>query len=102
MQFESSKSSGHLAATKLIYSGPCFLTGVQVYSNGTNAATVTVYDASTAETIGKVMFKAIATGGATSNSFETMAWTFPVECENGIYVVLAGTTPGFVVEYIEA
>ncbi len=25
MQFESSKSSGHLAATKLIYSGPCFL-----------------------------------------------------------------------------
>ena len=101
MQFESSKSSGHLSATKLVYSGPCYLTGVAVASDGTNAATLIVYDASTAETIGKEMFRAVATGGATAGGYESRDWAFPVECQNGIYAVLSGTTPSYVVEYIE-
>jgi len=102
--FESSKSSGHKTASAVVCDEPCFITGVQLYSDATNAATLIIYDSATASTIGKVMFKAVANaeaGGGSGSTFETKDWTYPVECKNGIYAAISGTSAGYVVEYID-
>jgi len=99
--FESSKSSGLQTAAKVVCDNPCFLTGLQIYTNVTNAATITVYDSATASTIGKVLFKAIDNAVATSQGWGSRVWAFPVECKNGLYVTVSGTAAEYCVEYIE-
>ena len=96
---ETSISSGHLIANTVVCDNPCFLSGVQAYSNGTDAATLIIYDAGTASTIGKVLWKSALLTNATN--FIAHSWHRPVECKNGIYVVVSGTGCGFVVEYME-
>ena len=103
MRFSSAKSSGHLTANTIVYSGKCFLTGVQLFADATNAATLVVYDSGTASTSRKILFKGIANaegGGGTGSSYETKDWTYPIEADLGIYVVVSGTGCGFVAEYI--
>ena len=101
MQFESSKSSGLQTASKVVCDKKCFLTGLQIYTNVTNAVTVTVYDSATASTIGKVLFKGIDNAVATSPGWTSRVWTFPVECQNGLYVTVSGTNGEYCVEYID-
>jgi len=99
---ETSKSSGHLTASAVVCDRPCVLTGIQIYTNATNAATLVVYDSATASTIGKVLFKGIDNAVATSPGWTSRDWAFPVECKNGLYATISGTAAGFVVEYMEA
>jgi len=99
--FETSKSSGLQTAAKVICDNPCFLTGLQIYTNVTNAVTVIVYDSATASTIGKVLFKGIDNAVATSPGWSGKSWVFPVECKNGIYVTVSGTAGEYCIEYIE-
>ena len=76
---ETSKSSGLQTASKVICDNPCFLTGLQIYTNVTNAVTVIVYDSATASTVGKVLFKGIDNAVATSPGWSGKSWVFPVE-----------------------
>ena len=100
MGFDASESSGHQTAAKVVCSKPCFLTGLQIYTNVTNAATIIIYDSATASTIGKILFKGISNAVATSTGWDSRDWTFPVECKQGIYVTVGGTAAGYSVEYI--
>ena len=99
---ETSKSSGLQTAAMVVCDNPCFLTGLQIYTNATNAVTVTVYDSATASTIGKVLFKGIDNAVATSNGWSSRTWAFPVECKEGLYATISGTNGEYVVEYMEA
>ena len=96
---ETSKSSGHLIANTVVCDNPCFLSGVQHFSDGTNAATLVIYDDASALTTGKILWKSSLLTNATN--FVPHSWHRPVECKNGIYVVVSGTGCGFVVEYME-
>jgi hypothetical protein len=71
------------------------LAGFIVFSDGTNLATVTLYDSASAKS-GVVLAKALANASQPSSiqSFDN-----PVKCDNGIVVGVSGTGAGVIVYY---
>lgn len=96
MSKSSALSSGLLAAgTTTVVSRKSLLNGVVAISDGTNTATVTVYDNASTAT-GTVLAKAVATSAApTSSNFTTNH----VRADNGITVVVAGTGSGAIIYF---
>lgn len=93
----TAKSSGLLGvATTLVATGRGMLSSVQAISDGTNAATVTVYDYDSASASGDVLAKILvpAAQGAISVVFGT-----PLRHDLGLVVVVAGTGAGAIVGY---
>jgi hypothetical protein len=91
----TSQSSGLLAAgTNTVYTGKGTLTALTVITDGTNAATATVYDNTAGS--GTVLVKVLVPGAAGA-----MHLPFPihVRCDTGITIVLAGTGSGAVIHY---
>lgn len=88
-------SSGLRTADAAIYVGRGTLNSVSIITDGTNAATVTLYDNASAAT-GNVLFKGVVPG---ANSSETVAWNLAVRCLNGIYADVSGTGAAYVVYY---
>ena len=89
------ETSGEQTATGVIYNGECFLTAVEVITDGTNAAKLIVYDA--LSTDGKVVFEITVTGGS---HYGGRLWIPKLRMQSGIYAVLSGTgAPSFIVEY---
>lgn len=95
----SAKTSYEKTEDATIYSGPCLLASILVITDGSNAATVILYD------------KASVTGIAATNKLweGTIAgatgyggrnWTAPVRCTTGIYADVNGTGASYIVEYI--
>jgi len=87
--------SGEENSSQAIYSGECLLAGVKVFTDGTNAATVIVYD--NTEASGKVVDKYKITGS--ENYGGTIYGKAPLIIENGIYVSVSGTGASFIVNY---
>ena len=93
-QTSHSTGFGYLTGSGSVYLGPCELTQIIVKTDGTDAATITVYDSPSAS--GEVV-----TGWTCSGASNACAqdWVTPRQIKNGIYVVISGTNASYIVEY---
>ena len=94
MSGTTSISSGLLSADAQIYTGRGTLQGLTVLTDGTNAATVTLYDNTAAS--GTVIAKLVV-AGADRQGFQS--WNFHPRCLNGIYADVSGTGASYIVHY---
>jgi hypothetical protein len=89
-------SSGKLSASALVTSGTTYLAAVHVITDGTNAATVTVYDNTSAA--GTIVYQVTVDG---ANYYGGRVWTSPVKLSTGVYCAISGTGAGAFVEYFK-
>jgi hypothetical protein len=82
----SSRSSGLLSSSGQVFTGTARLNAVTILTDGTNAATITIYDNTSAS--GLVLYKGILAGA--SNSRDSI-FISPVRCEIGMYISISGT-----------
>jgi hypothetical protein len=87
-------SSGLLSADTLIWTGRGTVNALTVFTDGTNAATVTLYDNTTNS--GTAIAQLICPG---SQRTESQAWNLAIRCANGIYADVTGTGATFIVHY---
>lgn len=90
----SSISTGVLNADTLIFTGRNRINAITVITDGTNAATVDLYDNTSAAN--KIAVKAKCAGADLINHF---IFENPVIMENGIYADVTGTGATFIVFY---
>lgn len=88
------QSSGEQTSDATIYTGACLFFGIEVITDGTNAATAIVYD-NTANSGTKLVELVVA--GA--SNFGGGLWPHPVYCSTGIRVDLSGTGASAIVYY---
>jgi hypothetical protein len=88
-------SSGLKSADAAILAQSGELHGLTVLADGTNPATVVLYDNASAAS-GTVLAKIIVDATATSEVWTPVA---PIECVNGIYADVSGTGAEFIVHY---
>ena len=93
--FYPSVGSGEITSSAQVYTGKCFLSSVLVITDGTNAATVIVYDNTSAA--GKKLGEWVVAG---ATQYGGRNWTFPVRATNGIYCSISGTGASAIVEYV--
>jgi hypothetical protein len=82
----SSISSGALTANTQVVTGKGLLNGVLVNTDGTNAATVVVYDGT--DTNGIMLVKAVVAG---SENIKDILFNKAVRADVGLYVTVNGT-----------
>jgi len=89
------RTSGVKAADAVILAVRGYFHGIEIITDGTNNASVIVYDnASTAS--GTVIFQGTILG---ANNFGGVIFIDPVEMFNGIYIDMTGTGMSFIVYY---
>jgi len=93
----SSRSSGLKTADAVIATGRNRVNAITLFSDGTNACSVLVYDNASAASgteVGKVSI-----GAASLKTTEHVIFENPVTCENGIYADVTGTGAGYIVYF---
>jgi hypothetical protein len=80
------RSSGELTADATIVTGRALLSDVLVITDGTNPATVVLYDNTAAS--GDKVFEAVVAGANNTGFF---AFNNKVFCENGLHLDISGT-----------
>ena len=90
----SSISSGVLNADTLIFTGRNRINALTVITDGTNAATVSLYDNTSAAS--KIAVQGKCVGASLTNHY---IFENPVIMENGIYADVTGTGATFIVYY---
>jgi len=96
--FDFSIGSGEKIANTLIYtvtSVECGITALGVFTDGTNNATVILYDNTAGS--GTVIWECTVLGG---EHYGGRVWVIPREISTGIYGVVSGTGASFIVEYV--
>ena len=91
----TNKSTGVLSADTLIMTGRAILAGAQIITDGTNDATLIIYDNTAGS--GTEVFKQTVTG-----SDDAIPYTLPdggVRCSTGLYADISGTGAEFVIYY---
>lgn len=83
-----------MSASGQAVTGACWITGLQVVTNGSNDATITVYDGTS--TSGKMIGTYYVPGALYG---DRAVWTFPRRADGGIYVTVSGTGASAVIEY---
>lgn len=91
----SAKSSGLLTASGVVATGRNRIDSIVVLTDGTNAATVTVFDNASAGS-GLVLSKHSIPGASLSTTFTP---AYPIFCENGLYVTITGTGANAIVHF---
>lgn len=91
-------SSGLKSADAAIMAQSGFLCGLQVIADGTNAATVILYDNASAAS-GTVLAKIVVDAGATYEDYTPLEG---IECANGIYADVSGTGAEYIVHYAKS
>ena len=91
---EGATSSGEKTTSGQIVTGNCYLTAVTVITDGTNDATVTLYDNTAAS--GRKVAEFVIPGGDRQGGRN---WVYPVFCYAGIYAEISGTGASCIVEY---
>ena len=82
-----------------IHTGACLLVSALVITDGTNAATVILYDKpSVTDIAAGNKLAEFTVAGATG--YGGRNWTFPIVCSAGIYADVTGTGASYIVEYI--
>lgn len=89
----SAISSGLLTTSTVIYTGLRYFVGAIVLTDGTNAATVTVYD--TPNTSGAVVCKLSCAGPDRESTFSL--GDGGVRAKRGLYALVEGTNAGAIV-----
>ena len=91
---QSRTTTDRLGTSREIFRGSGFLYGCLVETDGTNNATLTIYDNTT--NTGKIMRKIIVPGANYYGGFE-----LPVglKCSNGIYATISGTGAHYWITY---
>jgi hypothetical protein len=79
-------SSGLLDVSVIVTTRPAVFYGVQIITNGTNDATVTVYSEQSAT--GIILAQGVVLG---ASQFGLIGLSHPVSAEKGIYVAISGT-----------
>lgn len=88
-------SSGLESSSSIISSEPSWLAGVEIITNGTDPATVTVYD--NTEDSGVILFKGTVAG---ASNFDSINFQNPVRADDGLYLDLSGTGATSIVYFI--
>lgn len=98
MSIRTSRSSYELTSDTQVIKKKGFLCSVLVLTDGTNDATVAVYDVNAAGDIDPAnkLFEWKVTG---ANNAGGRNWTCPVKFEKGLYVTLTGTGASCIVEH---
>lgn len=96
MRLEPATSSNLQTASAAISANPGRLMGLIVTGDGTNAATVTVYDNASAAS-GLILAKVILEAGLTSQ--ELVVGEAGIAVNNGIYASLSGTGGNYIIYY---
>lgn len=91
----SATSSGLLTADTAVYDKPALITSVIVIGDGTNAATLVVYDNASAAS-GTALAKIVVDAGLT---YEKVVFSTPVVANQGLYADVTGTGAEFIVHY---
>lgn len=94
---EFSQSSGEKTSDTAVYTSTCYLSGVEVITDGTNDAKLIIYDNSSGAS-GKKLLEMTVPG---SNNYGVRDWSHPVEAVNGLYGDVTGTGASFFIEYIK-
>lgn len=89
-------SSGLRAADAAIAGMPSQIFGIQVITDGTNAATLTIYDNAAAAS-GEVLAKISVAGADRSQS---VVYEHGIVANNGIYCDVSGTGAEYIVHFI--
>ena len=95
-----SKTSYEITSSAaIVANGNVLLTSVLVITDGTNAATVILYDKPSATGIAaeNKLWEGTVPG---ASQYGGRNWTFPVKCQSGIYCAITGTGASAIVEYI--
>lgn len=91
-----SQSSGEETTSKVIFAGPCAVTGIWLISDGTNDPKVILHDNET-EASGIVKAEA---GFDVSLRLTHEHYSMPeVEFLNGIFATISGTDASYIIEY---
>ena len=88
------KTSYQIGTSAIVKTGSCVLWAVLVITDGTNAATVTIYDNTAAS--GDVLAKFVVAG---ATQYGGRNWVCPVGAKNGLYAAISGTGATCIVEY---
>lgn len=91
----SSQSSGVLNANTLIFAGRQRVNALTVFTDGTNDATVSLYDNASAGS-GKIGVKGLCVGANKTNHY---IFENPVFFQDGLYASVSGTGATFIVYY---
>ena len=91
----SSYSSGLKAADAVIATGVNRVNAVTLITDGTNAASIILYDNASAAS-GKELAKVTAAG---ADNTKHILFENPVRAENGIYADVTGTGAGYIVYF---
>ena len=92
---DTCRSSGEITASAALQAQGSLLDGVLVITDGTNDATIIVYDNASAAS-GTKLFEAVVAG---SNNAELFKLPYAVKAENGLYVSVAGTGASCIVYF---
>jgi hypothetical protein len=90
----SSQSSGVLNANTLVFNGRQRINALTVFTDGTNDATVSLYDNTTNS--GKISVKGLCVG---ANKVQHFIFENPVFMQDGLYAAVTGTGASFIVFY---
>ena len=88
----SCNTIGQQTTSKVISAAPVLLDGVLIITDGTNAATLTLYDNNSAAS-GTVVFKAVVAGSVNSAYFP---FPNPLRTNAGLYAAVSGTGASYV------
>ena len=93
---QTSTSSGEKIIDTQVRTGKSAIASVQLITDGTNAATLTVHDgtANTDKKIGEYKCDG-------NDYYCGWIWEFPVFIQTGIYADVTGTNASFIIEYFE-
>ena len=94
----TAQSSGlKTTGTFQIFTGRGVISAVHAISDGTNVATVTLYDNAAGDTSGNILAKV---NGSVTTGSNGAIWTTPIRCDTGLTMVVAGTgTPQGIVYF---
>lgn len=100
MNYQPARTSYEITESAAIVAhGNVLLTSILVITDGTNPATVALYDKPSVTGIaaGNKLWEAIVAG---ASGYGGRNWTYPVKCSSGIYCTISGTGASAIVEYI--
>lgn len=98
MQSEPSKSSGRRTADAAILARPGRLTGLVLEGDGTNAASVIIYDNASAAS-GTELYKLMLKASSNDLILTAVLPEGGIECFNGLYADVTGTGAAYIVHY---
>ena len=96
MSFQESIGSGEKTADAVIVAEKCWITAIEVITNGSADARVILYDNASAAS-GDVIWESTVVG---ADGYGGKNWFFPRVCNHGIYADVNGTGATYIIEYI--